>query len=175
MTMTRTGKCATKEQHAAAEYLGSLDDSLARWMQSTGPIDAYDAHLPVTVGRPLEWFSFAVTSRQLSRASSLAIYHRLVARFGGVITAERVVSTDEQTLRDVGLSRPVTLPCAERSPDSINWMDAPHPRQGHALRRPTRCLSEALASADNSPSEGSSRPTIRSRSEPGARRKRHSR
>ncbi|MBB6553521.1 DNA-3-methyladenine glycosylase II [Nonomuraea rubra] len=104
MTMTRTGKRATKEQHAAAEYLGSLDDSLARWVQSTGPIDAYDAHLPVTVGSPLEWFSFAVASRQLSRASSLAIYHRLVARFGGAITAERVVSADEQTLRDAGLS-----------------------------------------------------------------------
>jgi hypothetical protein len=45
VTMTRTGKRATKEQHAAAEHLGLLDDSLARWVQSTGPIDAYDAHL----------------------------------------------------------------------------------------------------------------------------------
>ncbi|UBU16395.1 DNA-3-methyladenine glycosylase family protein [Nonomuraea gerenzanensis] len=104
MTMTRTGKRATKEQHAAAEYLGSLDDPLARWVQSTGPIDAYDAHLPVTVRSPLEWLSFAVTSRQLSRASSLAIYHRLLAQFGGAITAERVVSTDARTLRDAGLS-----------------------------------------------------------------------
>jgi DNA-3-methyladenine glycosylase II len=102
--MTRTGKRATKEQRAAAEYLSSLGDSLARWVRSTGPIDAYDAHLPVTVSSPLEWFSFAVTSRQLSRASSVAIYHRLVARFGGAITAERVVSTNEQTLRDIGLS-----------------------------------------------------------------------
>ncbi|WP_165947151.1 DNA-3-methyladenine glycosylase [Micromonospora sp. 15K316] len=104
MTMTRTGKSATREQRAAAEYLGSLDDPLARWVQAAGPIDAYDAHLPVTVGDPLEWFSFAVTSRQLSRASGLAIYHRLVARLGGAITAERVISADEQTLRDVGLS-----------------------------------------------------------------------
>jgi DNA-3-methyladenine glycosylase II len=102
--MTRAGKSATKEQRAAAEYLGSLDDPLARWVRSAGPIDAYDAHLPVTVDDPLEWFSFAVTSRQLSRASSLAIYRRLVARLGGAITAERVISTDEQTLRDVGLS-----------------------------------------------------------------------
>ncbi|WP_225997696.1 DNA-3-methyladenine glycosylase family protein [Myceligenerans pegani] len=102
--MTRTGKRATKEQRAAAEYLGSLDDSLARWVRSTGPIDAYDAHLPVAVGSPLEWLSFAVVSRQLSRASSLAIYGRLVARFGGTITAARVVSADEQALRDAGLS-----------------------------------------------------------------------
>lgn len=102
--MTRTGNRATKEQRAAAEYLGSLDDSLARWVQSVGPIDAYDAHLPVTVTGPLEWFSFAVTSRQLSRAASLAIYRRLVARLGGAITAERVLQTDERTLRDVGLS-----------------------------------------------------------------------
>jgi DNA-3-methyladenine glycosylase II len=34
----------------------------------------------------------------------LAIYHRLVAQLGGAITAQRVISTDEQTLRDVGLS-----------------------------------------------------------------------
>ncbi|MFF5292059.1 DNA-3-methyladenine glycosylase family protein [Paractinoplanes globisporus] len=102
--MTRTGKSATKEQRAAAKRLGSLDDSLGRWVQSVGPIDAYDAHLPITVGGPLEWFSFAVTSRQLSRASSLTIYGRLVAQLGGAITAERVISTDEQTLREAGLS-----------------------------------------------------------------------
>jgi DNA-3-methyladenine glycosylase II len=60
--MIRTGNSATEEQRAAAEYLGSLDDRFARWVQVAGPIDAYDAHLPVTVGDPLEWFSFAVTS-----------------------------------------------------------------------------------------------------------------
>jgi DNA-3-methyladenine glycosylase II len=98
------GKRATKEQRAASEYLGSLDDALARWVQSTGPIDAYDAHLPVTLGSPLDWFSYAIISRQLSRASSSAIYHRLVERLGGAITAERVVLAGEQTMRDVGLS-----------------------------------------------------------------------
>lgn len=126
VTMTRTGKGATREQRAAAEHLGSLDDSLARWVRSAGPIDAYDAHLPVTVGGPLEWFAFAVTSRQLSRASSLAIYHRLVARLGGAITAERVVSTDEQTLRDVGLSHQkawTIRALAERVDDGMLEMD----------------------------------------------------
>lgn len=42
MTMTRAGKRATKEQRAASECLGSLDDALARWAQSTGPTDAYE-------------------------------------------------------------------------------------------------------------------------------------
>ena len=102
--MTRTGKYATNEQRAAAEYLSSPDDALGRWVQSVGPIDAYDAHLPVAVGGPLEWFVFAVTSRQLSRAASLAIYGRLVGQMGGAITAERVISTDDETLRRVGLS-----------------------------------------------------------------------
>lgn len=106
--MTRTGTSATKEQRAAADHLGSLDDPLARWVQTVGPIDPYDAHLPTTVSSPLEWFSFAVTSRQLSRASGLAIYRRLVAQLGGDITAERVITADEQTLRDVGLSHQKT-------------------------------------------------------------------
>lgn len=105
VTMTRTGKSATSEQRAAAAYLGALDDPLGRWVQAAGPIDAYDARLPVTLAGPLEWFAFAVTSRQLSRASGLAIYGRLVTQMGGVITAERVISTDEQMLREVGLSR----------------------------------------------------------------------
>jgi hypothetical protein len=39
--MTRTGKRAPKEQRAASKYLGSLDDSLAPWVRSTGPVDAY--------------------------------------------------------------------------------------------------------------------------------------
>lgn len=102
--MTRTGKYATSEQRAAAEYLRSPDDALGRWVRSVGPIDAYDAHLPIAVGGPLEWFVFAVTSRQLSRAASLAIYGRLVGQMGGAITAERVISTDDETLRRVGLS-----------------------------------------------------------------------
>lgn len=102
--MTRTGKRATKEQRAAFEHLGSLTDSLARWVRSTGPIDAYETHLPVAVRSPLEWLSFAITSRQLSRATAAAIYNRLVAQLGGCITAQRVIATDEQTLRRVGLS-----------------------------------------------------------------------
>jgi DNA-3-methyladenine glycosylase II len=124
--MTRTGKRATEEQRAASEHLGSLDDSLARWVRSTGPIDAYESHLPVEVHSPLEWFSFAVTSRQLSRASGSAIYRRLVARLGGAITAERVVLTDEQTLRGVGLShqkaRTIRV-LAERADDGLLELD----------------------------------------------------
>jgi DNA-3-methyladenine glycosylase II len=54
VAVIRMGKCATKEQRAGSEYLGSLDDPFARWLQSTGPIDAYEAHLPVAVGSPLE-------------------------------------------------------------------------------------------------------------------------
>lgn len=104
MTMTRTGKSATREQRAAAAYLGSLDDTLAPWVRSVGPIDAYDAHLPITVTGPLEWFAYAVTSRQLSRAASLAIYQRLVERLGGSVTPERVLQAGEHTLREVGLS-----------------------------------------------------------------------
>jgi DNA-3-methyladenine glycosylase II len=106
VTTTRTGKHATKEQRAAAEYLGSLDDSLAGWVQSTGPVDAYEMHLPVKVRSPLEWFSFTIASRQLSRAAAVAIYNRLVAQLGGSITAERVMAIDEQTMRSVGLSYP---------------------------------------------------------------------
>ncbi|MFC0109569.1 DNA-3-methyladenine glycosylase family protein [Kibdelosporangium aridum] len=106
MTTIRTGTRATKEQRAAAEYLGSLDDSLAGWVRSTGPIDAYEMHLPVKVSSPLEWFSFTIASRQLSRAAATAIYNRLVAQLGGSITAERVIATDEQTMRGVGLSYP---------------------------------------------------------------------
>jgi DNA-3-methyladenine glycosylase II len=106
VTTTRTGKRATEEQRAASKYLGSLDDSLAPWVQSTGPIDAYEMHFPVKVRGPLEWFSFAITSRQLSRAAAIAIYNRLVAQLGGSITAERVIATDEQTMRGVGLSHP---------------------------------------------------------------------
>jgi DNA-3-methyladenine glycosylase II len=106
VTTTRTGKDATKEQRAASEYLGSLDDSLAPWVQSTGPIDAYEMHFPVKVRGPLEWFSFAIASRQLSRAAAVAIYNRLVARLGGSITAERIIATDERTMRGVGLSHP---------------------------------------------------------------------
>ncbi|GAA5141888.1 DNA-3-methyladenine glycosylase [Pseudonocardia adelaidensis] len=100
------GKHATEEQRAASEYLGSLDDSLAPWVRSTGPIDAYEMHLPVKVRSPVEWFSFAIASRQLSRAAATAIYNRLVAQLGGSITAERVIATDEQTMRRVGLSHP---------------------------------------------------------------------
>jgi DNA-3-methyladenine glycosylase II len=106
VTTTRTGKRATEEQRAASKYLGSLDDSLAPWVQSTGPIDAYEMHLPMKVCGPLEWFSFAISSRQLSRAAAIAIYNRLVAQLGGSITAERVIATDEQTMRGVGLSHP---------------------------------------------------------------------
>ncbi|MEV6237478.1 hypothetical protein [Lentzea sp. NPDC051838] len=105
MTTTRTGKHATKEQRAAAEHLGSLDDSLAPWVRATGPIDAYETHFPVQIGTPLEWFSFAIISRQLSRAAATAIHHRLVARLGGAITTELVIATGEQAMRDLGLSR----------------------------------------------------------------------
>jgi DNA-3-methyladenine glycosylase II len=104
VTMTRTGKRATKEQRAAYEYLGSRGDSLARWVRSTGPIDAYESHLPVEVHGPLEWLSFAIASRQLSRATALAIYNRLVTQLGGSITTQRVVTADERTLRGAGLS-----------------------------------------------------------------------
>jgi DNA-3-methyladenine glycosylase II len=108
VTATRTGKRATEEQRAASKYLGSLDDSLAPRVRSTGPIDAYEMHLPVKVRGPLEWFAFAITSRQLSRAAAAAIYNRLLAQLGGSITAERVIATDEQTMRGVGLSHPKT-------------------------------------------------------------------
>lgn len=104
--MTRTGKHATEEQRAAFRYLGSLDDSLAPWVRSSGPIDAYEAHLPVEVSSPLGWFSFTIISRQLSRATAIAIYSRLIAQLGGAVTAERVIATDERTLRGVGLSSP---------------------------------------------------------------------
>lgn len=104
MTMTRTGKSATQEQRSAAEYLGALEDRMAPWVRSVGPIDAYDAHLPVTVTDPLEWFAYAVASRQLSRAASLAIYQRLVERLGGAVTPERVLQAGEHALREVGLS-----------------------------------------------------------------------
>jgi DNA-3-methyladenine glycosylase II len=104
--MTRTAKHATEEQRAASRYLGSLGDSLAPWVQSTGPIDAYEMHLPVEVRSPLEWFSFAIVSRQLSRATAVAIYSRLVAQLDGSVTAERVIATDERTMRGVGLSYP---------------------------------------------------------------------
>ncbi|MCE7003707.1 hypothetical protein LWC34_12845 [Kibdelosporangium philippinense] len=106
MTTIRTGKHATKQQRAAFKYLGALDDSLASWVRSTGPIDAYEMPLPVNVSGPLEWFSFTIASRQLSRASAAAIYNRLVAQLGGSITAERVIATDEQSMRGVGLSYP---------------------------------------------------------------------
>ncbi|OLS99457.1 hypothetical protein BJF90_07980 [Pseudonocardia sp. CNS-004] len=43
---------------------------------------------------------------QLSRAASTAIYNRLLAQLGGSITAERVIATDDQTMRGVGLSHP---------------------------------------------------------------------
>ncbi|WP_131515366.1 DNA-3-methyladenine glycosylase family protein [Kribbella capetownensis] len=102
--MTRTGKRATEEQRAAARYLGSLGDPLASWVQSTGPIDAYEMHVPVEVRSPLEWFSFAIVSRQLTRATAVAIYNRLVAQLGGSITAARVIATDERSMRDVGVS-----------------------------------------------------------------------
>src|SRR5262245_23686533 len=39
MTMTRTGDAATEEQREASAYLGSLDDPLAPWVRSVGPID----------------------------------------------------------------------------------------------------------------------------------------
>lgn len=104
VTTRRTGKHATEEQRAAAKHLGSLDDSLAPWVRSVGPIDAYETYFSVQVSSPLEWFSHAVISRQLSRAASTAIYHRLLARLGGAITAERVIATDEQALRELGLS-----------------------------------------------------------------------
>lgn len=120
--MTRTGTHATEEQRAASEYLGSLDDSLARWVRSTGPIDAHESHLPVVVSSPLEWFAFTVTSRQLSRASGCAIYNRLVAQLGGVITAERVVMADEQAMRGVGLSHQkarTIRALAERADDGL--------------------------------------------------------
>ena len=149
VTTTRTGKRATKEQRAASEYLGSLDDSLAPWVQSTGPIDAYEMHLPVKCavrsngspspslrgssagnqsgvaiqsiafsqvnasadGSTMQWApgrrrSAAPLTGYLSRAAAIAIYNRLVAQLGGSITAERVIATDEQTMRGVGLSHP---------------------------------------------------------------------
>lgn len=120
--MTRTGTRATDEQRAAFRYLGSLGDSLAPWVQSTGPIDAYEPHVPVEVRSPLEWFSFAVVSRQLSRGSAVAIYHRLVAQLGGSVTAERVVATGERTMRGVGLSSPKARAIrglAERADDGL--------------------------------------------------------
>lgn len=104
--MFRTGTRATEEQRAASRYLGSLGDSLAPWVRSTGPIDPYEMHVPVEVRSPLEWFSFAVVSRQLSRAAAVAIYNRFVAQLGGSVTAERVIATDERTMRGVGLSYP---------------------------------------------------------------------
>jgi DNA-3-methyladenine glycosylase II len=106
MTMTRTGARATEEQRAAAGYLGSLGDSLAPWVRSTGPIDAYEAHVPVDVRSPLEWFSFAIISRQLTRSTAIAIYNRLVAQLGGSVAADGVIATDDKTLRGAGLSYP---------------------------------------------------------------------
>jgi len=104
VTTIRTGERATEEQRAASTYLGSLDDSLAPWVRATGPIDAYEAHLPVQVRSPIEWFSFTIASRQLSRAAAVAIYNRLVAQLGGSITTGGVIAAGERTMRAVGLS-----------------------------------------------------------------------
>ncbi|WP_233712579.1 DNA-3-methyladenine glycosylase family protein [Kribbella turkmenica] len=104
--MTRTGTRATEEQRAAFRHLSSLGDSLAPWVRSTGPIDAYEMHVPVDVRSALEWFAFAIVSRQLSRATAVAIYNRLVAQLGGSVTAARVIATDERTMRGIGLSYP---------------------------------------------------------------------
>jgi hypothetical protein len=53
MTLTE----ATDEQHAAAFYLGSLEDPLPPWVHATGPFDVYAMHLPAAVRDPLEWLS----------------------------------------------------------------------------------------------------------------------
>lgn len=83
---------------------------LSTWARSHSGRGRLDRSMPTTricplpVGSPLEWFSIAVTPRQLSRESSLTIHHRPIAQFGDTITAEPVVPTDEQRLRDAGLS-----------------------------------------------------------------------
>src|SRR3954447_5668415 len=104
MTLTRVGGQATQEQQDAADYLGAVGDPLSLWVKSVGPIDAYDPHLPVEPTNALEWFSFAVISRQLSRASASAIYGRLIADLGGVINTENVIEAGQQSLHEAGLS-----------------------------------------------------------------------
>ena len=47
----------------AADYLSSLDDSPALQVQGTGPVDAYEMHLPAAVEEPADWLSFAANHR----------------------------------------------------------------------------------------------------------------
>src|ERR1700759_4215838 len=105
MSLTSTATSATAEQRTAAEYLSSLDDPLAPWVQTTGPIDAYGIDLPVTVHDPLEWLSFAIVGQQISMAAAAAIFNRLTAALGGVVAAARVLIADDATLRAAGLSQ----------------------------------------------------------------------
>jgi DNA-3-methyladenine glycosylase II len=102
--MTSTGARASAEQRAAADFLSSLDDPLSPWVQATGPVDAYEMHVPVVVEDPLQWLSFAIVSQQISMAAAAAIFGRLMTALGGSFAPERVIAADDATLLGAGLS-----------------------------------------------------------------------
>lgn len=103
--MSLAEAASTAEQRAAADYLGALDDSLAPWVQASGPVDAYERHLPAAVSGAAGWLAFAIVSQQISMAAAAAIYGRLLAALGGGFAPERVIAASDETLRAAGLSR----------------------------------------------------------------------
>jgi DNA-3-methyladenine glycosylase II len=104
----RTGRygagVATGEQLAAADHLGGLDDPLAAWVRSVGPVDPYGTALPVEVADPVEWLAFAITSQQISTVAAAAIWRRVRAVLGGTVDAAAVLAATDAELLGAGLS-----------------------------------------------------------------------
>ena len=84
---------------SAAKVLAERDPVIARLVAEAGL-----PRFPPPGGTHLETLVRAITYQQLAGAAARAIHGRLVDALDGSVTAERLISLPEETLRAVGLS-----------------------------------------------------------------------
>ncbi|MBV9162466.1 MAG: methylated-DNA--[protein]-cysteine S-methyltransferase [Pseudonocardiales bacterium] len=93
---------------AAVAHLRTADRHLARLMDRVGPFDLRMNTAPTTFGMLAE----ALVYQQLSGKAAATIFRRMCALFGPNVrcpTPQNILSVDEETLRNAGLSRAKAL------------------------------------------------------------------
>jgi DNA-3-methyladenine glycosylase II len=84
---------------AAAVLLAERDPVVARLVADAGP-----PRFPAPAGTHFETLVRAITYQQLAGPAARAIHGRLITALDGSVTAERLITLSDETLRSVGLS-----------------------------------------------------------------------
>lgn len=94
----------TAEGRSAHEFLAGLEDPISTLARAHGIVDA---SVPTRPGDTVDRFVRLVQTivgQSISLTSAAAIFARLVALLGGQITAAALAATDDEALRQIGLS-----------------------------------------------------------------------